>query len=461
MPSLPDLSMHFFLQMAVILLASRLVWLLFRRLGQVQVVAVMATGFLLGPSVLGAVSPAAQDWLFPATIQIGGAAVPHPSLAVIYVVGQLGLVLYMFLVGAAFETDIFTAHFRVARATAAAGVVVPMLLGGVTGAVLATRGGYFTDKIGSWQAALFLAAAIAITAFPILAWIIHDSGLHHTRLGTMALACAASDDALSWLLLATVVATTKDSMNGAVVALVGGGGFVLFMFLIGRRLLRALNGWADRQMRGADGPTLPIAPFIAILLVVLLSAWFTDLVGVYAVFGAFVAGVVLPRGQLLEQVRARTEPLVSHLLLPAFFVYSGLNTQLGLILAPSAMIVATGVLVISFGAKFGAVTLAGRYQGMSWREAGSMGSLANARGLTELILLNIGLAEGLITPTLYTILALMAFVTTCAATPIFRLFERSAWKNGLVFGADGETPFLPSDPAASPHRVRMHGRVLR
>ncbi|MQY25787.1 cation:proton antiporter [Nocardia aurantia] len=448
MPSFLELTVHFFLEMAIILAVYRLVWLVFKRLGQVQVVAIMAAGFLLGPSVFGAVWPGGQRWLFPTTVAIGDHTIPHPSLTVMYVLGQLGLVLYMFLVGTSFRTKILTEHFRVAGITASAGVVVPMILGGATGFLLVGHGDYFTGKVHAWQGGLFLAAAVAITSFPMLAWIIHDSGLHNTRLGTMALAAAASDDAVSWLLLATVVASTKSNMNGAVLALAGGVGFVVFMLVVGARLLRGLDRWGEREMRGESGVALPVGPFMVMLLVLLVSAWFTDWVGVYSVFGAFIAGVVMPRGRLLEAVRERTEPIVSHLLLPAFFVFTGLNTKLSLLFHPAALVVAAIVLVVSFAGKFGAVTLAARSQGMSWREAGSMGSLANARGLMELVLLNVGLTEGLITGSLYTILALMTIVTTFVATPIYRMFERSAWKNGLVFGANGET--AKAEPASVP-----------
>ncbi|MCX4098271.1 cation:proton antiporter [Nocardia sp. alder85J] len=437
MPSFLDLTLHFFLQMTVILVAYRLVWQLFKRLGQVQVVAIMAAGFLLGPSVFGLVWPQAQHWLFPTTLVIGGQSIPHPSLTVMYVIGQLGLVLYMFLVGTSFRTSILTDHIKVAGVTASAGVVVPMALGGITGFLLVGHGDYFTGKVHAWQGGLFLAAAIAITSFPMLAWIIHDSGLHNTRLGTMALSCAASDDAVSWILLATVVATTKTNMNGAVLAVAGGVGFVVFMLVVGTRLLKRLDAWGEREMRA--GAALPVGPFMAMLMVLLAGAWFTDWVGVYSVFGAFIAGVVMPRGRLLDAVRERTEPIVSHLLLPAFFIFTGLNTKLSLLFHPAALIVVGVVLVVSFVGKFGAVTLAARWQGMSWREAGSMGSLANARGLMELVLLNVGLTQGLINQSLYTILAVMTIVTTFVATPIYRMFERSAWKNGLVFGLHGET----------------------
>jgi Kef-type K+ transport system membrane component KefB len=171
-------------------------------------------------------------------------------------------------------------------------------------------------------------------------------------------------------------------------------------------------------------------------------------VGIYSVFGAFVVGAVMPRGQLLDKFRQQTEPLIAYLLLPAFFIYSGLNTKLSLIFEPSVLLMTAAVLFVSFTAKFGAVGLASRLQGMSWREAGSMGSLANARGLMELILLNIGLSAGLVTPELYTILALMAIITTFLATPMHRIFERSAWKKGLVYSASGESPTSSLDTPA-------------
>ena len=174
----------------------------------------------------------------------------------------------------------------------------------------------------------------------------------------------------------------------------------------------------------------------------LTASWFTDVVGIYSVFGAFVAGAVMPRGALLDAIRERFEPLVAYLLLPAFFIYSGLNTQLTLIFDPSTLLVAGIVLVVSFAAKFGAIGLAARWQGMSWFEAGSMGALANARGLMELILLNIGFEAGLISGKLFTILALMTIITTFVATPLQRLFERRLARSGSKFGPAGEEPYV-------------------
>lgn len=440
MPSLLSITAHFFLQIAVILATYRLLWPLFRRLAQVQVVAIMVAGFLLGPSVLGWIWPSGQQWLFPTTLTIGAETLPHPNLTAIYVVGQLGLVLYMFLVGASFKVEILGAHVRQAGVTSAAGIGVPLVLGGVVGWWMVSLGGYFTDEVFHWQGGLFIAAAVAITAFPMLAWIVYDSGLLNTRLGTMALSCAAVDDACSWVLLATVVSTAKGSAAGALLAVGGGLAYLLFMLYVGRRLLARLDSWTPSRAEREQTGGIPIAHASIILLVILTASWFTDVVGIYSVFGAFVAGAVMPRDALLDKIRERFEPLVAYLLLPAFFIYSGLNTQLNLILDPATLGMAAVVLVVSFIAKFGAIGLAARSQGMSWYEAGSMGALANARGLMELILLNIGFEAGLITGKLYTILALMTIITTFMATPLQRLFERRLHRSGLRFGPAGEEP---------------------
>ncbi|MDE1672784.1 cation:proton antiporter [Nocardia gipuzkoensis] len=440
MPTLLEISTHFFLQIVVVLLTYRLLWPLFRRLGQVQVVAIMIAGFLLGPSALGWFWPQAQEWLFPTELTVGDTSIVHPNLTAIYVVGQIGLVLYMFLVGSSFQLDIFGKHLRQAGATSATGVAVPMVLGGVVGWWMAEQGGFFTGGVASWQGALFLAAAVAVTAFPILAWIVYDSGLMNTRLGTMSLAVAAVDDACAWVLLAVVVATAKNSPGGVYLAVGGGLAYVLLMFFVARRWLARLQSWTPRRGDGETAGGLPVGQLTAVLLVVLSAACFTDFVGIHSVLGAFIAGIVMPRGELLDRIRVRFEPLVGYLLLPAFFIYTGLNTELSLILEPKVLLMAAVVLVVSFVGKFGAVGLVARSQGMGWREAGAMGALANARGLMELVLLNVGLSAGLITPELYTVLAIMTTVTTFVATPLQRMFERSAWKNGMVFGPGGEEP---------------------
>lgn len=446
MPPVADIAMRFFLQMAVIVAVYRLLWPVFRRLGQVEVVAIMFAGFALGPSLLGAVAPDVQNWLFPTSIVVGGVKSTHPSLVALYIVGQLGLVLYMFIVGMGFNVGIFSKHVRHAASVSLAGIAAPMILGGLVGWLMASQGGFFTGDVQAWQGGLFIAAAVAITAFPMLAWIIYDTGLLHTRLGTMALACAAADDATAWILLAGVVASTKGEPHVAVVAAIGGATYLLIMVTVGRRLLQRLDQWAVR--RSPDGDTLPTGAFVTALLVMLAGAWFTDVVGVYSVFGAFIAGVVMPRGHLSRVLTERLQPLTAYLLLPAFFIYSGLNTKLSLIFGGSTLAMMALVLVVSFVGKGLSVALAARAQGMDWREAGSLGALMNARGLIELILLNIGLNAGIVGPRLYTILAVMAIVTTFIATPLYKGIQRFG-RSSMPADGPAELTEFPADGVAA------------
>ena len=426
MPTADEVAMHLFLQLGVILVTYRLLWPVFRRLGQVQVVAIMVAGFMLGPSLLGELAPGVQDWLFPRTVDVAGSSTAHPSLTVLYAVGQLGLVLYMFVVGCSFDTEIFVRHVRHAAVTSLVGVGVPVVAGGAVGWYLASNDELFPADVARWQAGLLIAAAIAITAFPMLAWIIYDSGLQRTRVGTLALACAAADDAVAWVLLAAVVASTKDNASDAVLAAVGGVCYVLVMFTVVRRVLRRAFAWVEASdgARAERGQMVPLSALTLALAVMLAGAWFTDWAGVYSVFGAFVAGVVMPRGLLIDAVRRYLEPLTSYLLLPAFFIYSGLNTYLNVLVDPGLLGIFLLVLVVAFAAKGLAVGLSARLQGFDWYEAGSLGALMNARGLMELILLNIGVNAGIVTPQLYTIMALMAVVTTFVATPLHSWIDR-------------------------------------
>jgi Kef-type K+ transport system membrane component KefB len=316
------------------------------------------------------------------------------------------------------------------------GIAAPMALGGLLGWAVVADGGFFPGRVAGWQGALFIAAAIAITAFPMLAWIVYDSNLLHTRLGTMALACAAADDAVAWILLAGVGASTKGSAAIAVVALLGSVAYLAVMLTVVRRLLRRLNDYATAKTRQGEG--LPSGVLVSALLIVLVGAWLTDLIGVYAVFGAFIAGIVMPRGPMTTRLRERLEPLTAYLLLPAFFVYSGLNTRLTLLFEPGVLVALIVVLAVAVIGKGVSVAIAARVQGLPWREAGSLGALMNARGLMELILLNVGLTAGIVTPELYTILAIMTIVTTFAASPL-HLFRGRALRTDA-----------PAEPALQP-----------
>lgn len=307
---------------------------------------------------------------------------------------------------------------RRAGAISLMGVGVPLLMGGGLGAALPRDGVLFSSAIQPYQAALFLGAAMAITAFPVLARIIQVEGIIHTRVDTMALAAAAGDDAMAWSLLAVVVASTSNTPGVAILAISGGLVYALGMLTLGRRLLLAFD-------RGATDEYRPRPETLTSLLLILLGcAWLTEWIGLHAVFGAFVRGAVMPRGWGAKEAARQIEGLAVPLLLPIFFVYSGLNTRVGLLLDPSLLALAAGIIVVASVCKGGACAIGSRLAGASWRESTAIGALMNARGLMELILINIGLEKGLIGPGLFTALVLMTIVTTAAASPLFRLFWR-------------------------------------
>ena len=268
------------------------------------------------------------------------------------------------------------------------------------------------------MAMMFLGASIATTAFPMLARIIYERGLSGTPLGTLALACGATDDALSWCILATVLAIHRGSVAVAAIAIIGGILYTLLLLTIGRRLLRGLAVVSERH----NAITAPVLSTVLILL--MACAWITDTVGIYAIFGAFILGVAMPSGFFGQRLTANLEPLVTTFLLPLFFVYSGLNTQIGLVNSPALWAVTLGILVVSIAGKGVACAVAARIKRVPLRESLALGALMNARGLIELILLNIGLEAGIITPTLFTILVLVAIITTLMATPVFEFVYR-------------------------------------
>jgi len=396
------LSVTFFLQMACILLACRVVGRLGRYLGQPQVVGEMIAGVLLGPSLLGLLAPGVQGYLFP-----------KESLQILFVGAQLGVGLYMFVVGLEFDTGLFRARIRGAVTVSVMGMVAPFLLGGLVALWLVTQPGYFAATASGTEAFLFLGAAMAITAFPMLARIIHERGLAGTSLGTLALAAGAIDDAAAWCVLAIVLASFAGGASTAALAIGGGTLYVLLMLTVGRRLLRRLDRLVERQ-NGVSFHLLGI-----VLMLFCLAAFAMDAIGIHAVFGGFVLGVCMPRGRLCQELRQHLEPLVVVFLLPMFFTFSGLNTRLDLVDSFAMVSVALLLLGVACLAKGGACWAAARWNGEDNRTALAIGSLMNARGLMELIILNIGLQHGVIEPALFSMMVLMAIVTTLMASPVF------------------------------------------
>jgi Kef-type K+ transport system membrane component KefB len=396
-------AIHFFLELAVILGTCRVVGLVAQRVGQPQVVGEMIAGVLLGPSLLGGLAPGLQHHLFP----------QGPPNIVLYTMAQIGLVLYMFLIGLNFDLNLIKHRAGTAVAVSAAGILTPLALGALVAMPLMASGNFFGKRVTLVMAMMFLGASIATTAFPMLARIIFEQRLSGTPLGTLALACGATDDALSWCILAIVLAIHRGNPVTAVTAIVGGILYSVLLMTIGRKRLRVLGAISERR-------NTITAPMLCTVLILLMAcAWFTDTIGIYAIFGAFILGVAMPDGFFAQHLTASLEPLVTTFLLPLFFVYSGLNTQIGLVNSPTLWAVTLGLLIVSVAGKGIACTLAARLRKVPLRESIALGSLMNARGLIELILLNIGLQAGIITPTLFTILVLVAIVTTLMATPIF------------------------------------------
>jgi Kef-type K+ transport system membrane component KefB len=394
---------HFFLQLALIIGACRLCGFAMKRIGQPPVVGEMVAGVLLGPSLLGLVSPDFSSWLFP-----------EADKPVLFAIAQLGLTLYMFTVGLEFRTELLRANFRTALTISAAGIAIPFVLGSALALWLVQSGAFFTPSVTPWFAALFMGAAMSITAFPMLARMILERGLTATATGVIALSAGSIDDVVAWILLAAVVGGISGNPTLFAVALSGGA----FYFLVCTRILGPLVGWAHSRLEERTMMGL-------VVLILVVCAWFTDVIGLYSVFGAFIFGLVIPRGELSEKMAFQTGPLTTALLLPAFFTYSGLNTKIALVNSPFLWLVVAVVIVAAIGGKLVACYFAGKASGLNHSDSLAVASLMNARGLMELILLNIALQAGIITQTLFTILVIMAIVTTLMAAPCFNHATKS------------------------------------
>jgi Kef-type K+ transport system membrane component KefB len=414
-----QLSVFFFVQMGVILGTCRVVGWLARRIGQPQVVGEMIAGVLLGPSLLGLIAPQYQQALFP-----------KETLKTLYIGAQLGVGLYMFLVGIDFRADLFRARARSAASVSLAGMLLPFGLALLLAPWLLSQPALFSDRATLFEATLFLGAAISITAFPMLARIIFERGLTGTALGTLALSAGAIDDAASWCVLAIVLASFGGGTAMAVKAIGGGVAYTVFVLTFGRRWLVHLGAMVEREGRLSN----TVLGFVLMLL--MLGAWAMDAVRIHAVFGGFLLGVAMPRGLLTRELQQKLEPFAVVFLLPMFFTFSGLNTRLDAVSHGDLAIVALVVLAASILGKGGACWAAARLNGEDNATALAVGTLMNARGLMELIIVNIGLQRGVIQPALFSILVLMAIVTTLMASPLFEwVYGRHARRAGELGAA--------------------------
>ena len=407
--------------MFVILAACRLCgWVVRRWLRQPQVIGEMIAGVILGPSLLGTIAPELQQFLFP-----------PDSKPLLNAVAQIGIAIYMFLVGLDFRSDDFKSNAPSAVAISVSGIAVPFLIAIVATPWLMQQPGLFTAGVSTYNATLFLGAAIAITAFPVLARIIHDRGLAGTVIATQALSAAAIGDAVAWCVVAVVLASLGAGAGIAWLAIVGGMVLAALLILLGPRLFAPLGRLAEREHEA--GQSLSRGVLAAALMLCTLSAYVSEAIGLHAVFGAFLIGTAMPRGVFAQRLRQLLEPFTLVFLLPVFFTYSGLNTRLTMVNTPELLWIAAAILGASIFAKFVACWAAALIAGQGNRRALGLGALMNARGLTELIIVNIGLSAGIIGPALFSMLVLMAIVTTLMASPLFELvYGRGARARGEI-----------------------------
>ena len=396
-----------FIDIAIIIAAARLFARIARAVGQPPVVGEIVAGIALGPSLLG---------LFPGDLD--GLLFPEKVLPYLEILAQLGLVLFMFIVGLELDMALIRGREKIAGTISLTSVALPFGLAVLLAVVLYPHHNVVNGKeIGLYAMTLFLGVAMAITAFPVLARILTDRGMHRTPIGVLALACAAIDDILAWTLLAFVVAVVQGDGPTDVIRIVALTAlFAAFMFGIVRPLLVKLLDW-----HRAAGRLTP--DILAVVLIgVMVSAFITDYIGIHAIFGAFIFGAVMPRKnaeQLTREILERLEQVSVLLLLPLFFVVTGLSTNVGGI-SLSGLWQLGLILLVAIGGKFFGAYLAARAMKVPGRQASAIGILMNTRGLTELVILQIGRELGILDNELFTLLVLMALITTIVTGPLLR-----------------------------------------
>jgi Kef-type K+ transport system membrane component KefB len=392
------------LQIGIILIASRLIGGLFRRVHQPQAVGEMLAGILLGPSLLGTLLPNVSAALFPPA-----------SLNTLSALSQIGLIVFMFMVGLELDPQVLRGRGHVAIVTSHVSIIVPFVLGALLAVALYPMLGL--ANVPMIHFALFIGTAMSITAFPVLARILAERDMLHTHVGTIAIACAAVDDVTAWCILAGVVLLVRasDAATPLWLTVLGSLTFVGVMIFGVRQALRGLEV-IYRKHRVITQDTLAL-----ILLLVLASALITESLGVHALFGAFLIGAIMPKQHdFVEALTSKMNDITVVLLLPLFFAFTGLRTSIGLLNGAGLWAACAMIIGVAIVGKFGGSTLASRVFGMSWREAGVLGILMNTRGLVELVALNIGLDIGVISPTVFTMMVIMALVTTLVTSPLLQ-----------------------------------------
>jgi Kef-type K+ transport system membrane component KefB len=393
--SVAEVNLRVLLAVGILIVVVRAIGSLIGMIGQPRVLGELLAGIILGPSLLGLLFPSALDYLFPAAV-----------IDALHVLAQFGLVIFMFMVGLEFDPALMRGQGATVAVVSQVSFAVPLVLAIGLAAWTYPAFGAGVDRLAF---CLFMGAAMSVTAFPVLARLLQESDLMRTRIGTVSLVCAAFNDLAAWSVLAVVVAIAKSAgLGGAITTVLLAVGYVLAMLVIVRPLLARrgdLRIWF-------------------VLVTAVLSAWTTEQIGIHAIVGSFLAGVVMPRlPEWRRWVQRRLEVVVSNLLLPIFFVIAGLSTRVDQLTAAGLGLLVIVVAVAVVG-KFGGSMLAARLAGEDWRNASTLGVLMNTRGITEIIILHIGLDLGILTPTVFTVMVLMALITTLMAAPLLQLIKR-------------------------------------
>lgn len=387
--------------LAAIIVTGKVLAKVFAYVSQPPVIGEVVAGILLGPSLLG---PKLSALVLPPAVA--------PFLGVI---AQLGVVLYMFLVGLQLNSSLLKHRAHAIVATSHASILVPFLLGAILALHLYPR--LSSSDVPFTSFALFLGVAMSITAFPVLARILTDYRMTHTSIGVVALSCAAVDDVTGWCLLALVSGVVKAQMDAGLFIAAGALAFITIMFLVVRPGL----AWITRRWPGEEHSQAVVT---LIFVALLLSALATEAIGIHAIFGAFLLGAIIPHDSGPARVLTRQlEEVVTILLLPAFFAVTGMRTRIDLLTAPSLWLMCGLIVLVATVGKFSGTLIAARLTGLGWRNAAVLGTLMNTRGLMELIVLNVGLDFKVISPTLFAIMVLMALITTALTSPVLRLLK--------------------------------------
>jgi Kef-type K+ transport system membrane component KefB len=440
--------LHVLLALVVVIATARALGTLFKVVHQPPVVGEIIAGILLGPSLLGRVAPTASAYLLPQAI--------GPYLNIL---AQIGVILYMFLVGLELDPSLMRKRGHSTIAISHASILAPFLLGGILALYLYPR--LSSSDVPFTVFSLFVGVSMSVTAFPVLARILTDRNIHRSRMATIALTCAAVDDVTAWCLLAFVVGVAESRTTGALTTVVFALSYIAIMAFVVRPAMARMSIVYGNRGRLTQGV------MATIFVTLLLSSFATEFIGIHAVFGAFALGAIIPHDSgLARDLTDRLEDVVIVLLLPAFFAFTGLRTQIGLVSGYQAwMICGLITLVASFG-KFGGSLVAARLTGLGWRDSSALGVLMNTRGLMELIVLNIGLELRVISPELFAMLVLMALVTTFGTTPVLHLIMRGAREDEepafqqaarpALVGAERRAVLVPvSNPEGVPDLVEL------